>query len=78
MTNRITVADMIRQMQAMPQDATVTIRGSRETYDGYSHPQASMDADGQVVISEAAEPEGWVDPDEDALGNLFRQRLIFP
>jgi hypothetical protein len=75
MTNRITVADMIRQMQAMPQDAFVTIRGSDETYDGYSHPQVTIDADGEVVISEAPEPEGYEDSEYD-LGSLLQAKLF--
>ena len=57
MTNRTTVADLIRQLQAMPQDAGVILRGSYETYDGYSHPFVALDADGEVVIREADEDE---------------------
>jgi hypothetical protein len=52
-----TVADLIRQLQAMPQDAGVILRGSYETYDGYSHPCVELDADGEVVIREADEEE---------------------
>ena len=57
MTNRTTVADLIRQLQSMPQDAGVILRGSYETYDGYSHPFVAIDADGEVVIREAGEDE---------------------
>jgi hypothetical protein len=57
MTNRVTVAEMMAALSKMPPDATVTVRGSYETYDGYSHPEVTMDADGEVVISEADEPE---------------------
>jgi hypothetical protein len=59
MTNRVTVAEMIAVLSKMPPDATVTVRGSYETYDGYSHPEVTMDADGEVVISEAAEPDDY-------------------
>ena len=31
-----------------------------------------------VTYSIVSKFKGWVDPDEDALGDLFRQRLIFP
>jgi len=71
---RVTVAEMMAALSKMPPEATVVLRGSDETYDGFSHPQVTMDADGEVVVSEADEPEGWVDPDYD-LGDLFRQRL---
>jgi hypothetical protein len=54
---RTTVADLIRQLQAMPQDAGVILRGSYETYDGFSHPCVELDADGEVVIREADEVE---------------------
>ena len=57
MTNTVTVAQMIAALSKMPQDATVILRGSDETYDGYSHPQISLDNDGEVVISEAMDPE---------------------
>lgn len=57
MTNTVTVAEMIAALSKMPQDATVILRGSDETYDGYSHPQISLDSDGEVVISEAFDPE---------------------
>jgi len=59
MTNRVTVAELMAALSNMPPDATVTVRGSYETYDGYSHPEVTMDADGEVVISEAAEPDGY-------------------
>ena len=52
-----TVADLIKQLQAMPQDASVILRGSYETYDGYSHPFVSLDSDGSVIIREEDEPE---------------------
>ena len=61
MTNRTTVADLMRQLAQMPQDATVTLRGSYETYDGYSHPEVTVDSDGEVVISEAMDPEDALD-----------------
>ena len=61
MTNRVTVADLIRQLQMMPQDSTVVLSGNYETYDGYSHPQVTLDTsrivEGEVVISEAFDPE---------------------
>ena len=53
------VANLIKQLQAMPQDASVTLRGSYETYDGFSHPFVSLDSDGKVVVREADEPEGF-------------------
>ena len=52
-----TVANLIKQLQAMPQDASVILRGSYETYDGYSHPFVSLDSDGSVIIREEDEPE---------------------
>ena len=52
-----TVADLIKQLQAMPQNASVILQGSYETYDGYSHPFVSLDSDGEVVIREASEDE---------------------
>ena len=51
------VANLIKQLQAMPQDASVISRGSYETYDGYSHPFVSLDSDGSVIIWEEDEPE---------------------
>jgi len=57
MTYRTTVADLIRQLQAMPQTAGVILQASYETWDGYSHPFVELDADGEVVIREADEPE---------------------
>ena len=57
MTYRTTVADLISQLQAMPQTAGVILRGSYETWDGYSHPFVALDADGEVVIREADEDE---------------------
>lgn len=65
MDNRVTVADLISQLSAMPQDVFVTLRGSYETYDGFSHPWVVLGEDGQVVVREADEPEGWDgQPDE--------------
>ena len=52
-----TVAHLIKQLQAMPQNASVVLRGSYETYDGYSHPFVSLDSDGSVIIREEDEPE---------------------
>ena len=52
-----TVKDLIKQLQAMPQDASVILRGSYETFDGYSHPFVELDADGEVIIREACEDE---------------------
>ena len=57
MTYRTTVADLIRQLQAMPQTAGVILRASYETWDGYSHPFVELDADGEVIIREADELE---------------------
>ena len=51
------VANLIEQLQAMPQDASVILRGSYETYDGFSHPFVSLDSDGSVIIREEDEPE---------------------
>lgn len=56
MTNRTTVADLITALSKMPPTATVTLRGSDETYDGYSHPEVTVDSDGEVVIREAMDP----------------------
>lgn len=52
-----TVKDLIDALSKMPPDATVTLRGSYETYDGYSHPFVELDSDGEVVIREADEPD---------------------
>ena len=52
-----TVANLIKQLQAMPQNASVVLRGSYETYDGFSHPFVSLDSDGSVIIREEDEPE---------------------
>ena len=52
-----TVKDLIAILQAMPQDASVILQGSYETFDGYSHPFVELDADGEVVIREACEDE---------------------
>jgi hypothetical protein len=65
MNNRVTVADLMRQLSALPQDARVVLHGSMETYDGFSHPWAGMSCvDGTVIICEQDEPEGWEDPDQ--------------
>ena len=55
--NKMTVKDLIAMLQAMPQDASVCLMGSSETFDGYSHPFVEMDADGEVIIREAGEDE---------------------
>jgi hypothetical protein len=52
-----TVKDLIDALSKMPPDAHVTLRGSDETYDGYSHPFVELDRDGDVVIREGDEPE---------------------
>jgi type IV secretory pathway TrbF-like protein len=52
-----TVKDLIDALSKMPADAHVILRGSDETYDGYSHPFVELDSDGEVVIREADEPE---------------------
>jgi len=59
-----TVKDLIDALSKMPPDATVTLMGSYETYDGYSHPAVELDADGEVVIREADEPEDDGQPSE--------------
>jgi hypothetical protein len=59
MTNRVTVAEMMAALSKMPQNAFVTVEGSYETYDGFSHPEVVMDADGEVVVREAGEPEDY-------------------
>jgi polysaccharide pyruvyl transferase WcaK-like protein len=55
--NEMTVKDLIAMLQAMPQDASVCLMGSYETFDGYSHPYVELDADGEVIIREAGEDE---------------------
>ncbi len=52
-----TVANLIKQLQAMPQNAHVSLQGSYETYDGFSHPFVQLDSDGSVIIREEDEPE---------------------
>jgi len=64
MDNLVTVADLIRQLSAMPQDARVVLIGSPETYNGFRHPWVGMGEDGTVIICEQDEPEGWEDPDQ--------------
>jgi len=67
MDNAVTVADLIRQLSALPQDARVVLHGSNETYDGFSHPGVVLDENGTVHVCEHAdlreqdEPEGWED-----------------
>jgi len=39
----------------------VILRGSNETFDGYSHPFIDVDSDGEVVIREADEDEAETD-----------------
>ena len=75
MTNRVTVAEFMRQMAQMPQDAFVSVQGSYETYDGFSHPEVVVGADGEVVISEAAEPDDYEDTEDD-LGSLLQAKLF--
>jgi len=54
---QMTVKDLIAMLQAMPQDASVCLQGSYETFDGYSHPFVELDSDGEVIIREADEDE---------------------
>jgi sulfur carrier protein ThiS len=65
MTNRVTVAEMMAALSKMPQNAFVTVEGSYETYDGFSHPEVVMDVDGEVVVREAGEPDDYDDGNED-------------
>jgi len=53
----MTVKEMMDALSKMPPDARVVLMGSYETYDGYSHPSVELDADGEVVICEAMDPE---------------------
>jgi len=53
----MTVKDLIAALAKMPQDASVCLQGSSETFDGYSHPFVEMDSDGEVIIREAGEDE---------------------
>ena len=57
----VTVRDLIWALKELPQDATVILRGSNETFDGYSHPFIEVDSDGEVVIREADEDEAETD-----------------
>lgn len=59
-----TVKDLIAVLQKMPQDASVILQGSYETFDGYSHPFVELDADGEVIIREACEDEVASIPDD--------------
>ena len=61
MNNEVTVADLMRQLSAMPRDARVVLHGSNETYDGFSHPEVVLDENGTVHVCEQDEPEGWED-----------------
>lgn len=63
----ITVAEMIEALSKLPPDAPVILRGSSETFDGYSHPFIELDSDGEVVIREADEDEAGVN-----LGHAMR------
>jgi hypothetical protein len=56
-----TVRDLIWALKELPPDARVILRGSDETFDGYSHPFIELDADGEVVIREADEDEAETD-----------------
>jgi len=51
---------MIWALKELPPDAHVILRGSNETFDGYSHPFIDVDSDGEVVIREADEDEAGV------------------
>lgn len=61
MNNAVTVADLMRQLSALPQDARVVLHGSNETYDGFSHPGVVLDENGTVHVCEQDAPEGWED-----------------
>jgi hypothetical protein len=63
----VTVRDLIWALKELPPDATVTLMGSYETFDGYSHPFIDVDSDGEVVIREADEDEAGVN-----LGHAMR------
>lgn len=56
-SDHITVADMIAALSCMPADARVTLCGSYETYDGFSHPEVVLSSNGRVTIREAMDPE---------------------
>jgi hypothetical protein len=62
---------MIWALKELPPDAHVILRGSSETFDGYSHPFIEVDADGEVVIREADEDEA--DSDLGAAIRLMRE-----
>jgi hypothetical protein len=57
----VTVRDLIWALKELPPDAPVILRGSNETFDGYSHPFIELDTDGEVVIREADEDEAETD-----------------
>jgi len=63
----VTVRDLIWALKELPPDAHVILRGSNETFDGYSHPFIDVDSDGEVVIREADEDEAEVN-----LGDAIR------
>ena len=63
----VTVRDLIWALKELPPDAHVILRGSNETFDGYSHPFIDVDTDGEVVIREADEAEAEVN-----LGDAIR------
>jgi len=63
----VTVRDLIWALKELPPDAHVILRGSNETFDGYSHPFIELDSDGEVVIREADEDEAGVN-----LGDAIR------
>jgi len=63
----VTVRDLIWALKELPPDAHVILRGSNETFDGYSHPFIDVDSDGEVVIREADEDEAGVN-----LGDAIR------
>ena len=64
----VTVRDLIWALKELPADAPVILRGSNETFDGYSHPFIDVDTDGEVVIREADEDEAEVN-----LGEAMRR-----
>ena len=63
----VTVRDLIWALKELPPDAPVILKGSYETFDGYSHPFIELDSDGEVVIREADEDEAGV-----SLGEAIR------
>ena len=63
----VTVRELSWALKELPPDARVILRGSHETFDGYSHPFIEVDSDGEVVIREADEDEAEVN-----LGDAIR------